>query len=440
MNADAERISLTDRIDVANGAHILYCYSSMEGYFDNAAAFIATGLQLGQCVVVIDSTENYESIQAVLPIGIRERCAEEVVFVEHSRFYCEKGSMQVDVVLGNMDNLFRTLQDRYVTIRAWAHVYWEEREDFFERLQLYERLGDEALSVKKVVAVCAYDGRRMTAHEQNEMLRTHQYFMTDKTLTRSMLYEAKDRSVVYPSLSGLIQMQSEMDLYKQKIDFVHAVSHEVRNPLTIIKAYACMLMDKQLSEEDGRKLKTIADYADVIDNEITHIINTEQMLLTESLWNKTVIDVVPVLTEAVSIMATKARTQGIRFESRLSLAQEAIVGNTVGLRLIVSNLLSNAIKYSEEDGLVRIDARSEGGEIAMAIEDNGIGMNAEQTQKLFRKYEKMNEERSGQGIGLFMVKKLVDHFGGSIEVRSELGKGTVMTVKLPLHRDVQAGS
>jgi signal transduction histidine kinase len=438
MNADAERISLTDQIDVANGAHILYCYSSMEGYLDNAAAFIAAGLHLGQGVVVIDSPENYESIQARLSVRTRESCAEKVVFVDRFQFYCEQGKLQFDAVLRNMDDLFRSLQHRYVAIRAWGHVYRDGWEDFFARLQLYERLGDEALRVKKVVAICVYDGRRMTAHEQNELLRSHEYFMTDTTLTKSMLYEAEDLNVVYPSLSGLTQMQSEMDLYKQKIDFVHAVSHEVRNPLTIIKAYASMLKDNQAGPEESRKLKMIADYADLIDNEITHIINTEQMLLTESLWSTTVIDVMPVLTEAVSIMATKARTQGIHFESRLELVRVAIVGNAVGFRLIVSNLLSNAIKYSEEGGLVRIDARTEGGELVMVIADNGIGMNAEQTQKLFRKYEKMNEERSGQGIGLFMVKKLVDHFGGGIEVRSELGKGTVMTVRLPLYRAMEA--
>lgn len=95
--------------------------------------------------------------------------------------------------------------------------------------------------------------------------------------------------------------------------------------------------------------------------------------------------------------------------------------------------MSNAIKYSHEGGVVDVDVSARDGKLRIVVKDEGVGMTPDQTAKLFRKYEKMNAEKTGQGIGLFMAKKLTDHFGGGIDVWSEPNRGTTVTVELPLH-------
>nr|WP_243735178.1 HAMP domain-containing sensor histidine kinase [Paenibacillus turpanensis] len=226
-----------------------------------------------------------------------------------------------------------------------------------------------------------------------------------------------------------------MDLYKQKLDFVHVVSHEVRNPLTVINAYAKMVLNNTKDRRDRERLAAISDYVTLIDNEISHVIETEEMLSTDALWRKKLVSPYALLQEVTSIMEIKARTQNITFERAIALSgSETILSNSTGFKLIVSNLLSNAIKYSDEGGLVQCTANEHRGVLTIVIADHGVGMSEEQLSKLFRKYEKLNEEKGGQGIGLFMVKKLVDYFEGSIEVMSELGKGTTIVVALPLHQ------
>lgn len=426
-------ISLTDQINVSNGAHILYIYDSLEGYIDNAVAFIRTGLQQLHEIVLIDSPENKRLIYERLSGLILEQEFEHIHFFDQQEFYNKHGAFHVKLILDSLSHLFQPFLDRKLTLRSWGHVYWRDQEDIFEQLQKYECHCDTSVSEWGIIGVCIYDGHKVPASVQNELMKSHEYVMTDTTLVKSSFYTQKGRTVLFPSLAVHTQMQSEVDLYKQKLEFAHVVSHEVRNPLTVIKAYATLLQSREDDPSAQAKLQAIVDYVDVIDNEITHIINTEQMLSSDSLWVKSEITVAPIVREVLPIMVTKARTQAITLHSECSLVDETILGNAIGLKLIISNLLSNAIKYSYEGGSVWFRARLQEKSVELFIRDEGVGMSQEQMSKLFRKYEKMNHEKSGQGIGLFMVKQLIDHFAGEIQIVSVLNQGTEVTVRLPLY-------
>ncbi|MCS7459147.1 ATP-binding protein [Paenibacillus doosanensis] len=425
-------ISLTDQIDITNGAHILYLYDSAEGYIQNAMAFILTGLRLGHHIVFIDDRNIYKQIMERLGGKLVRSDYDKIYYVDNREFYYCHHGFHVKNIMDNLEGLFNSFLEKKITVRSWGHVYWENQQHIFKLLDEYERLSDESMSELGIVGVCCYDARRISSSVQNELLKSHEYMMTDTSLVKSQFYHDEERTVHFPSLSVHSQLQSEVDLYKHKLEFAHVVSHEVRNPLTVIRAYATMLQSQVGDAEAVGKLKAIVDYVDVIDNEITHIINTEQMLSTESLWTKTIIPVRPNIEEVLPVMLTKSRTQNMKLYPQVELQNEMMLSNVMGLKLIVSNLLSNAIKYSLEGGRIWFRACHARGVLELIIKDEGIGMSPEQLEKLFRKYEKMNHEQSGQGIGLFMVKKLVDHFGGSIKVQSELNEGTEVTVKLPL--------
>jgi signal transduction histidine kinase len=195
-----------------------------------------------------------------------------------------------------------------------------------------------------------------------------------------------------------------------------------------------LLGEEEQDEKRKARLLAIKNYAMVIDNEISHIINTEQMLSTDALWQKKWMLVGPAINEVVEIMTIKAQTQNITLKTELNLkGKEMLLSNLMGFKLIISNLLSNAIKYSLEGSSIFLTVNVEEPALVICVKDEGIGMTDEQQNKLFIKYEKINQEQSGQGIGLFMVKKLVNHFDGEIDLHSQFGKGTTFCVKLPLH-------
>ena len=428
-------ISLTSKLTVPTGAHILYFHSNQESYLQNAISFIRKGIELEQVVLFIETSANYERIRAQLAEEWNERVLGAFLHhIDRDEFYRTYEDFHYDRVLDNLDELVSPYVAQRHDVRLWGHVDWKDGRDIVKKLHEYECKADLALDELGYLTVCAYDALTVPAAIQNELLKSHEYLMTDESLVLSNLYRRKrNAGLMFPTLSAQAELETEMDLYKQKLDFVHVVSHEVRNPLTVIKAYARLVRENVIGSRDRDRLQAIVDYVDLIDNEISHIINTEEMLSSETLWHRRLISPLPLMKEAIDIMGIKARTQNIDFVPNIAMTgRETMLANAIGFKLIVSNLASNAIKYSNEGGTVECRARCERGRLIVDIRDEGIGMTEEQVARLFRKYEKMNDERGGQGIGLFMVKKLLDHFEGGIEVASAPGVGTTVTVSFPL--------
>ncbi|MCL6454947.1 MAG: MEDS domain-containing protein [Alicyclobacillus sp.] len=428
-------ISLTKRLSVADAAHIAYFYHSQDVYIDTAISFIKTGLQLGQHVVFIESKENWLDIRQGLP-GLSAVDWQRVQYINNLEFYRTYGDFAFERVLGNLRGAVEPLLSEGRSIRLWGHVEYQDGSlEAASKVRAYEHACDITVSDLGFLTVCTYNARHVPASVYLDMMRCHEYLMTDEELIHSRLYRnsVSKRERVFPSLSAQERIESEVDLYKQKLDFVHVVSHEVRNPLTIIQAYAALLSKEEADPAKRDKLKSIMDYCKVIDHEISHIIATEEVLSTESLWHKRIILLKPIVDDVLEIMRTKARTQNIRLVTTLHVPDnQLVVGNRIGLKLILSNIISNAIKYSNEGSTVNVTCSSIDDPFEFTVVDRGIGMTEEQLSRLFRKYEKQHEAQAGQGIGLFMVKKLVDQLGGTIAVQSSPGVGTCVQIRLPI--------
>ncbi|MFS0862829.1 MEDS domain-containing protein [Fredinandcohnia sp. 179-A 10B2 NHS] len=426
-------IPLTSSLKINQGSHVLYFYNSIDGYIRNACSFIVDGINLGHQIVFIEQPEMYELIlNRIGPID-----KEKLHFVNNYEFYQMYQDFHFERVLHNLKNIIDPFVENESMARIWGLVDWKDQDNIIEKLHTYECKCDITVSGLGYTTVCAYDSKKVPSTILLEMLKSHEYMMTDDSLFRSSLYKSsnKNNPTAFPSLSVQTTIDSEMDLYRKKLDFVHVVSHEVRNPLTVIKAYATLLEDEETEDQRLSRLRAIKNYAVVIDNEISHIINTEQMLSTDALWQKTLIKPTEPINQVIEIMKIKAQTQGITLTTKTSLSgREYLFGNIMGLKMIVSNIVSNAIKYSYEGKTVTLLVEVDGTSLVFTVIDEGVGMSKDHLEKLYKKYEKINQEQSGQGIGLFMVKKLVDHFEGTIEVKSELGVGTTFQVYLPLYK------
>jgi two-component sensor histidine kinase len=424
-------VPLSTSLKVNQGSHILYFYNTIEGYIENAVSYIVTGINLGYHVIFIDSKERYKMVMDKL--GNFD--TSKVHYVDNHEFYELYQDFHFDRILNNLKHIIQPFVENETTVRLWGHVDWIHQDNIINKLHTYECNSDITIAELGFTTVCAYNGETVPAKILTEMMKTHEYLMTDDELVRSNLYKTSNQynPTIFPSLSAQKTIDSEMDWYRQKLDFVHVVSHEVRNPLTVIKAYASLLAEDEEHEGRRKRLEAIKSFAVVIDNEISHIINTEQMLSTDAFWQRKLIRVLPAMTEVIEIMRIKAQTQNIILNSDFGISgKELILSNTMGFKMIISNLISNAIKYSFEGNVVDLRVNKENQALVIEVKDHGIGMTEVQLQNLYQKYEKINQDESGQGIGLFMVKKLVDHFDGEIEVQSQLNKGSIFRVRLPI--------
>lgn len=430
-----DTIAVTRHLSVTNASHIVYEYTEESAYLSNVISFIEMGIQLGQRIIVIERPSRWEAIRTAISSRVPE-AHRFYDLVDADEFYLQPKSDSTsfcEAALEHLQGLTHRVAASGDSVRMWGHVPWSKELTTSEELIEYELQSHDEVIPGRHLTVCAYDVHCIPASAQLGLLRTHPFLMTDSELVPSPLYqEVKPHTTVFPTLSTQAHMESEVDLFKRKFDFVNVVSHEVRNPLTVIHAYASLLAREEPDEVKKSKLHTILDYTKVIDHEVSHIIATEQMLSGEAVWEREQVPVLPILQRVVQMMRIKGRTEGIQLEVDIDRLEDATCySNPLSLRLIFSNLISNAIKYSHEFGSVRVTGQLMEDTLCVGIADDGIGMSSTQQASLFRRYGKMNHDKSGQGIGLFMVKKLVDELGGSIEVSSTLGKGTHITVRLP---------
>ncbi|MDO4489203.1 MAG: transporter substrate-binding domain-containing protein [Eubacteriales bacterium] len=227
---------------------------------------------------------------------------------------------------------------------------------------------------------------------------------------------------------------------RAKSAFLFNMSHDIRTPMNAIIGYS-QLVKKELTDP---KLINYHEKIEDSSNLLLSIINnTLDMSRIESgqvELNETVVDTQTVMGEVMSIIEELAKDKDLHIESEWDLSFRYVIADETKIKEIFLNLLSNAVKYTPEGGSVRLIAsevpcKREGYVCVQSIiEDTGIGMSAEYLPRLFESFSRERNTTTGKvagtGLGMPIVKRLIELMGGTIEVESEVGKGTKFTFTL----------
>ena len=212
------------------------------------------------------------------------------------------------------------------------------------------------------------------------------------------------------------------------------LGHELRTPLTAIVGFADCLSDPTLVAVDDPRH---ADYARMIGVSARHMLDLVDDLVQGTRTKDTMdrIDLAALLEETIAMVKADADAKGARITAHLAPHLPRIVGNRRGVRQIAINLLSNAIKFSPESD-IRVTLHQNGPTLALMIADDGIGVDAEDLPRLtearYRGRAGRAADAQGQGLGLAIVRDLVRHHDGTLEIESRPGEGTRVTVCFPL--------
>lgn len=231
-----------------------------------------------------------------------------------------------------------------------------------------------------------------------------------------------------------------------KSEFLATMSHELRTPLTCIIGMSATLLRWSFGELSDRQ----RDYLTTIHDSGTHLLALINDILEVSKIEsgRTVLEIsefsVPMLArQSLDVYRAAASSSEIDLHLDLKLGsdQDTFVADPKRVRQILSNLLSNAVKFTPTGGRIVLRLRRDPQTLTIQVEDTGIGIAEEQQPLLFEKFQQLESSRQrqyqGTGLGLALTKQLVDLHGGSISVTSQMGMGSVFTVRLPLQR--QAG-
>ena len=235
---------------------------------------------------------------------------------------------------------------------------------------------------------------------------------------------------------------------RMKSSFVAMASHELRTPLTAIKGFSSTLLegldDEIYGKEDQREfLGIVVHECDRLRRLIDDLLNTSRIEAGESLKpNYSEINLPQMLDKIVRV---QQQASPDKHRVRLKIHNqipEYIVGDEDKLDQIFTNLLNNAIKYSPNGGEITVHATSEGDTVLFGIQDQGLGIPKDQLGKVFEKFHRVNNDDNrtiyGTGLGLYLVKHLVDkvHYG-HIWVDSEVGVGSTFLFRIPSRIDIE---
>ncbi|KAF0224971.1 MAG: Signal transduction histidine [Rhodospirillaceae bacterium] len=259
--------------------------------------------------------------------------------------------------------------------------------------------------------------------EANEQLELKVAERTAELMdSRDALSRAKDRAEV--------ALERETAAKSQLRQFLSMVSHEFRTPLAIIDSAAQMLMMRAQRVDSGMltRLETIRGAVGRLIDLISTCLADEQLETGRMILQEQVLDLAPVLRAAVAHHQAASGGRTVLLDmGRVT----RVWGDPNLLPLVINNLISNALKYSTDDP-VQVKLRANHGGVVLTVRDEGIGIPLADLPRVFERFYRAGNahQLSGSGIGLHMVRQIVDLHGGSVVIDSTEGIGTIVTVHL----------
>jgi len=215
-------------------------------------------------------------------------------------------------------------------------------------------------------------------------------------------------------------------------DFLDNASHEFKTPIAAINGYATLLQDKSLADsERDEYVKLIAEGSKRLSSLAENILNLSKLENQETILDKKKYRLDEQMREAVLLLEN--HWSGKNIEPEVDLEKIIYFGGRELLAQVWFNLLDNAVKYTDYGGKISIKLYKSESSVVAKISDTGVGIDEKDIPRIFEKFYQADKTRrdSGSGIGLALAKRIVVLCGGTIEARSERGKGSVFTVTLP---------
>ncbi len=217
-----------------------------------------------------------------------------------------------------------------------------------------------------------------------------------------------------------------------RTDFISNVSHELKTPLAVMQNYGTMLQQPDLPEEKRMEYaKAVADASRRLANLISNILKLNKLENQQIFPANQVFDLGEQLCEC--LIAFEDIWEEKRIEIETDLEDNVLVeSDTELLSLVWNNLFSNALKFTEPGGKVSLVLKTDGASAVVQVTDTGCGIGAETGAHIFEKFYQGDTSHAaqGNGLGLALVKRVIDIVGGDISVDSVVGKGSTFTVKL----------
>ncbi|MFC2096753.1 sensor histidine kinase [Bacteroidota bacterium] len=236
----------------------------------------------------------------------------------------------------------------------------------------------------------------------------------------------------------LSTVNNELRLSKMKSNFISTVSHEFKSPLTLIRQMAEMLEGGRVPSPERRQkyYSSMLQESERLSHLIDNILDFSKMEVGQKNFRFEKQSLSFIVEEAVSSYNNQWEHKGIKIEFILPDPIEDLVFDSNAIKQVLLNLIDNACKYSRDSKIIEVKLTQNISKVILEVKDHGIGINKDEQDKIFSRFYRAGDDHTqkvkGSGIGLTIVKQIVEAHKGYINVESEPGKGSVFQIVLPL--------
>jgi PAS domain S-box-containing protein len=336
---------------------------------------------------------------------------------------------QLSQLFGNRKLLGKTFREAHPELEA---------QGFFDAMDSVFRTGKNYIGKEVPAIVNRNNNGQATQDFQGFFNVVYQPIVNSNKEVESVLIFAVDVTELVLNRRQILEINNELSLKNKKLiqinndldNFVYTASHDLKAPIANLEGLT-LLMQRRLLPEPGSTEKQVLDMVEASVGKLKQTIsdlteitkvqkdlqeNIEPLGFEEILENIKA-DISPLINESEATILTDFKVKKIFYARK-------------NLRSIIYNLLSNAVKYRHPDrpAIVKLRTFEQQGQVVLQVEDNGLGVNPDQKHKLFSMFKRLHTHVEGTGIGLYIIKRIIENNGGRIDVDSDPEKGSTFTV------------
>lgn len=239
-------------------------------------------------------------------------------------------------------------------------------------------------------------------------------------------------------IAVLQDITEQQKLENMRKEFVANVSHELKTPLTSIKSYTETLLDGALDDRETAEqfLRVIDSEADRMSRLVRDLLQLSSIDNQQVKWNKKRFSFTSLVKNSIVKVQMESQSKEQTLETYVMGEIPEIEADRDRIEQVVLNILSNAIKYTPRGGKITVYVSRIYNDVSLKVVDTGIGIPQQDLPRIFERFYRVDKARSremgGTGLGLSIAREITEAHGGTISVSSELGKGTEVTIKLPI--------
>jgi signal transduction histidine kinase len=444
MNNDLRDSGIDVLGSIPWGTHIAQLCDSPIEYCKVLIPFIRQGINNNEfCVWIYCENESGKKIKRLVHKHFKDIDSYigsgRLKLFSHIEWYLKDNCFKETRVSKQWNDLTRyALDNGFDGIRAIADTSWIN--DRYRRTFLrYEQKISDLISGLPFIAMCQYSASIVNAFEVAELLKSHSHVLTmhGKKLKIIENVELLIKDKQLEESQKLLNEAREYD--RIKTEFLANISHEFRTPLNVILSSVQMLKLKTNQTYQDLNIKKYIDYIQQncyrllrLVNNLIDITKIDADFYEIRLQNYNIIALIKDITMSV---VEYAKNKGIKVYFNANAEEKIIACDPDKIERIILNLLSNAIKFTPNGGSIWVDISDCSDSVTINVRDTGIGIPEDKQEAIFQRFQQVDKslrkQQEGSGIGLSLVKALVEKHGGRISLKSKLGSGSEFTITLP---------